>query len=42
MTKYKYVTPATEELQGLLFASLLQASGDAGREGYPEGGSFNW
>lgn len=40
--KTLYVKPAAEELQELLAANILDASGDAEREGYGDGGTFEW
>ncbi len=40
--KYDYVHPAAEVLQKVSAASFLEASGDAERDGYPEGVEFDW
>ena len=42
MDKKYYISPAMEELQGLLYSFILDASGDGERDGYPDGGSFDW
>ena len=42
MNKYQYNAPAAEEFEGLLCACILDVSGDSSREGYPEGGEFDW
>lgn len=40
--KRHYVSPASEELQELLAANILDASGDAGKEDYGEPINFDW
>ena len=40
--KVVYIKPAVEELQELLYAAVLDASGDGERDGYPAGEGFDW
>ena len=40
--KQSYKTPDLEELCEALQDALLEASGDGEREGYGEGGEFDW
>lgn len=42
MKRLDYIIPAAEDITALLRAGLLQASGDGEREGYGEGGDFDW
>lgn len=37
-----YIHPAAEEVENLLAAAILQASGDGDIDGYSEGQEFTW
>ena len=42
MKRLDYIAPVAEEVSALLCACILDASGDGERDGYPDGGTFDW
>lgn len=40
--KKNYIIPAAEEVENLLAAAILGASGDGEIDGYDEGNDFTW
>lgn len=42
MDRVKYVTPDIEALKECLFADILEASGEGGRNPYGDAEQFNW
>jgi len=42
MKKTVYSAPEAEVIGAILRSDILDASGDANRDGYGEGGEFNW